>query len=181
MRASVLFRIDCDPPARLWSGVGDLVIPADAVEASPALYLGGGELVSIPDLEQALNASAARVEITVSGVAAATLALAREEAESVKGATAAVGLVHFGDDLAIAEVEWLGELRCDSLTTANEPSENGRTRSITLSMGTEDTDRSNAPAAYFTDADQRLRSPTDKIFDRIAGIAAGTSRRFGPR
>jgi hypothetical protein len=38
-----------------------------------------------------------------------------------------------------------------------------------------------APMAFFTDADQKKRSSTDTIFDHVAAINAGTSRRFGPK
>jgi hypothetical protein len=176
MRQSILLRIASDPIARIWSGVGDLVIPADIVEASPALYLGGGALVNIPELEQVINGTANRLDITVSGVNTETVALAIEESASVKGAKVHVGNVYFDADWQIDDVEWIAVLRADTLTPARQ----GSTRSITLSMGTDDTDRSRAPVAFWTDADQRRRSPTDRFFDHIAGISSGTSRRFGP-
>lgn len=176
MRQSVLFRIETDPVTRLWGGVGDLIIPADIVEPAPALYLGGGSLVNIPELDQVINGTAARLDITVSGVSAVTLALAIEEAATVKGAKVHIGNVYFDDDWQIDDVEWIAVLRADTLTTARQ----GQTRSITLSIGTDFTDRSRAPVSFWTDADQRRRSPTDRFFDHIAGISAGTSRRFGP-
>jgi hypothetical protein len=176
MRQSVLLRIAADPIARVWSGVGDLDIPADIVEPSLARYLGGGQLVNIPELEQVINGTASRIEITVSGVNAQTLALATEEAESVKGAACHIGIAYFDADWQLDDVEWIAVLRADFLTTARQ----GNTRSITISIGTDDTDRSRAPVAFWTDADQRRRSPTDRFFDHIAGISSGTSRRFGP-
>jgi len=176
MRQSVLFRIAADPVARIWSGVGNLDIPADIVEPSPATYLGGGSLVNIPELDQVINGTASRIDVTVSGVSTATLALAIEESASVKGAKVHIGNVYFDDDWQIADVEWIAVLRADTLTTARQ----GQTRSITLSIGTDFTDRSRAPVAFWTDADQRRRSPTDRFFDHIAGISSGTSRRFGP-
>lgn len=176
MKQSVLFRIAADPVVRLWGGVGDLIIPADIVETSPATYLGGGALVNIPELEQVINGTASRLDITVSGVSAATLALAIEEAESVKGAKVHIGNVYFDADWQIDDVEWIAVLRADFLTTARQ----GTTRSITLSISTDYTDRSRAPVSFWTDSDQRRRSPTDRFFDHIAGISAGTSRRFGP-
>ena len=172
----MLFRIAADPVARIWSGVGNLDIPADIVEPSPATYLGGGSLVNIPELDQVINGTASRIDVTVSGVSTATLALAIEESASVKGAKVHIGNVYFDDDWQIADVEWIAVLRADTLTTARQ----GQTRSITLSIGTDFTDRSRAPVAFWTDADQRRRSPTDRFFDHIAGISSGTSRRFGP-
>lgn len=174
MRVSTIFRIDCDPILRVWSGVNPRMIPADIVESEPALYLGGGALVSVPDLEQVINGVAQRLEVTVSGVDAETLRLAREDAASVKGARCLVGNVFLDDDWQVTEVEWLAVLRADFLTTAHQ----AKTRSITLSISTFDTDRSRAPLAFWTDADQRRRSPTDRFFDHVASINAGTSRRF---
>ena len=180
MRESFGIRIACDPVARIWSGVGDLTVPADIVEAAPALYLGGGELLSAPDFEALVNGTAQRLDLTVSGVAPAALALAVEEAASVKGAK--VHFVRFAFDGAwqLDAVEYESVFRADALTTANKQSGDGRTRSITLSLGSEDTDRNRAPVAFWTDADQRRRSPTDRFFDHVAGITTGTSRRFGP-
>lgn len=180
MKESIGIRIACDPPARVWSGVGDLLVPADIVETVPAIYMGGGELVNAPDFQQAINGVAERLTLTVSGVSAESVRLALEDAPSVKGAK--VHIVRFGFDGAwqLNEVEYESVFRADSLTTASQQQGDGRTRSITLSIGSENTDRSRAPVAFWTDSDQRRRSPTDRFFDHIAGINSGTSRRFGP-
>lgn len=181
MRESFLFRIASDPIARVWSGVGDLVIPADIVEDEPALYLGGGELVNAPDFQQLINGVAERLEFTVSGVSADMLRLALEDAPSVENAKVHLGRVDFDDDWQIIGVEWEAVFRADKLSVSSQPSQAGRERSITLSVGSADTDRSRSPQAFFTDADQRKRSPTDSFFSHVAGISGGTSRRFGPK
>ncbi|WEK42990.1 MAG: hypothetical protein P0Y64_16855 [Candidatus Sphingomonas colombiensis] len=180
MRESYGLRIECAPVARVWSGVGDLVIPADIVEASPALYLGGGELLSAPDFQQLINGTAERLNITVSGVTAESQRLALEDAPTVKGARVHLVRFDFDDDWQLVGVEYEAVFRADTITTSNDQSADGRTRTITLSIGTENTDRSRAPCAFWTDADQRRRSPTDRFFDHVAGITSGTSRRFGP-
>jgi hypothetical protein len=181
VRESFGIRIDCDPPVRVWNGVGDLPVPADIVETSPAIYLGAGELINAPDFQDLINGVAERLSIQVSGVAAATLALAREEAPSVKGARVHFVLFEFDDDWQLTQVFYESVYRADSITTEDKASDNGRTRTITLSIGSNDTDRSRAPIAFWTDADQRRRSQTDAFFDHIAGISQGTSRRFGPK
>ena len=180
MKASLLLRIASDPPARVWSGHGDLLIPADIVESAISKYLGGGELVNLPDLEVVINGVATRVDIVLSGVSAKVIALAVSEATSVKDADVHVGIAYFDDDWQLIEVEWVGKLRADTLTTASQATQNGRTRSVTLSIGTDFTDRSKAPIAFFTDADQRRRSADDAIFDHVAGISTGTWRSFNP-
>lgn len=182
MRESFLLRIAADPPARVWSGVGDLVIPADAVESGSATYHGAGELLNAPDFQQLINGTAERIEFQVSGVSGETLRLALQDSVSVKGAAVHLGRIEFGDNWApVGVVEWEAVFRADSLSVSSQGDGESRTRTITLSVGSGETARSRAPLAFFTDADQRQRSPTDAIFSHVAAINSGTSRRFGPK
>jgi hypothetical protein len=182
VRESILVRIGADPPARIWSGVGDLLIIGDALEDGPVVYLGGAELISAPDFQQLINGTAERLDVTVSGVTAETIRLAIDEAPTVKGASLHLGTIQFDESWqSIGGINWQAEFRVDTLTITSQAVEQGRTRSLTLSIGTDDTGRSGASMAFFTDADQRRRSPTDKFCDHVSGITAGTSRRFGPK
>ena len=182
MNESFGLRIDTVPPARLWSGVGDLSIPADIVEAQPATYMGAGALLNAPDFQQLINGSAERLEAQISGVSAEAIRLALDEAASVRGAKVHFVRFDFDDAWQLIGVEYEAVFRADKLTVESQDEEGGaRSRKLTLSIGTEDTNRSRSPLAYFTDQDQRRRSPTDRIFDHVAGITTGTSRRFGPR
>ncbi|MBI1179098.1 MAG: hypothetical protein GC201_00970 [Alphaproteobacteria bacterium] len=181
MRESFLLRIDADPPARVWGGIGDLAIPSDSVEPGGATYSGAGELLQNPDFEQLINGVAERLDIQVSGVTAETLRLALEDAPSVRGARVDFGRVSFDDDWQIDTVEWEAVFRADVLSVDSKDGEQGRIRTITLSIASANTNRSNAPISYFTDADQKRRSSTDDIFSHVGGITAGASRRFGPQ
>lgn len=181
VRESVLLRIASDPVARLWSGHGDLVIPADAVEDEQATYLGAGDLLNGPDFQHLINGIAERIEFQLSGVSSRMLALALEDAPSVKGAAVHLGRADFDENWQLIGVEWEAVFRADSLSVSSAADNEGRTRTITLSVGTEDTGRSRAPNAFFTDSDQRRRSADDAIFDHVGGINIGTSRRFGPK
>lgn len=181
LRESFVVRIDCDPPALLWSGVGPILIPADHVIATPSIALGGGNLVSIPDFQQLMNGTAERLSFTLSGVSEETLRLALEDAPSVKGARVDLGRIDFDNAWQIVNIEWEAVFEARSLSISRPASQGDQiTRSITLTIAAGDTTRSRAPLAYFTDADQRRRSATDAIFSHVAGINAGTSRRFGP-
>lgn len=181
VRESYLLRIASDPPARIWSGAGPLVIPADIVEREPAEYLGANELLNVPDFQHLINGVAERLEFTVSGVSSETLRLALEDAPSVRGAAVHLGRIDFGPDWQpLGPVEWEATFRADSLTVDSQGGNGQRKRTITLSVGSGDTGRSYAPQAFFTDADQRRRSPTDAFFSHIARLTGGTSRRFGP-
>lgn len=180
-RESFGIRIAADPVARLWSGHGDLLVPADIVEGEPAIYLGGGTLLNAPDFQQLINGTAERLELQLSGVSAEAIRLALEEGPSVRGAKVHLVRFDFDDAWQLIGVEYEAVFRADKLSMSSRQEEGGRTRTLTLSIATEDTNRSRAPLAYFTDQDQRRRSPTDAFFSHISGIAAGTSRRFGPR
>ena len=176
MNRNVLIRIGTDPAARIWSGSGDLWIPADGIETEDAIYLGGGELLDgLTDLDQLINGTADRIEINVSGVTAATVKMALEEAAEVKGATVDIGVAEFDDLWQLVTVTWQARYRADKLGISREA-----TRTITLSMGSDDTGRSRTANAYWTDADQRRRSPDDRFFDRVSMLNSGTSRNFGP-
>ncbi|TKD50226.1 hypothetical protein [Sphingomonas baiyangensis] len=181
-RRSIVFRLASDPVCYLWSGHFDLPVSADALDPEGAIYKGAGELLSVPALKQLINGAADRLDFVVSGVSAETIRLAGEDRDSVKGALVTIGYVEFDADWQIvgpASWDWRGI--ADTLATSNEPTDNGRERQIILSVRSTDTRRSNPAPAYYTDADQRKRSPTDAIFSEVAGISVGVTRRFGPR
>jgi hypothetical protein len=181
-RRSIVWRLACDPAAYLWSGVGDLDLPANALDPGVIRYRGTGALLQVPALKQLINGIADRVDFTVSGVDAYTLRLALEDRASVKGASLDVGYVLFDRHWQLSGPpvwQWRG--KADVLVPDSKETERGRERSITLSVAAADTLRTNPKLSWFTDANQRRRSPTDAIFDRVAGINGGATRRFGAR
>lgn len=181
-RESFIFVIETDDPAIFWTGHTDLLLPADDVLDAPTIALGAGELIDLPDLEALINGIAQRVDVTLSGVSARTIALAKEEAPQVPGAAVWIGRIEFDEEWQQAnpvEWEWTGEAQ--KLVVGSDPKANARVRQITLSVAAGDTTRSRAPFAFFTDADQRRDFPTDDFFSHVAGINAGTSRRWGPK
>jgi hypothetical protein len=174
-----LVRIGTTVPARIWSGPAPLSIPGDYVETEDdATYLGGGTLLSdFSDIEQLINGTADRLDLSVSGVSRRTISLALQEAGDVKGADVDIGVVWFDDDWQITRVRWEARYRADKLSV----NRTGGERTITLSMGSDDTGRSRSNNAYWTPADQRRRSPDDAICDHVPGINAGTARIFAPK
>ena len=177
MNRNLLIRIATPDPARFWSGGGDLYVPADDVETEAAVYLGGGELINgIDEIEQLINGTAARLDINVSGVSAATVRLFVEEQAGLKGAALDIGVALFDSLWQLIGVEWQARYRVDKATVTRQETQ----RIIGISMGTDDTGRSRSAGAYWTPADQERRSPGDRFFDRVTGINTGTSRTFGP-
>lgn len=182
-RESIVVRIDSDPPALFWGGIGPLPLDADAVIPEDAVALGAGELVNFPDFQQLINGTAERLEFTVSGVSADTLRLAIEDAASVNGARVDVGRISFDGDWQIdGPIEWEAVFEARSLKVARGRSEGEEAnRAIILTIAAGDTTRSRANNAYFTDADQRRRSPDDNAAANTGTYSAGTTRRFGPK
>ena len=180
MNESFGIRIASDPPARLWGGFGDLEIPADIVEAAPAIYLGGGELLNAPDFEIPINATAERLDIRISGVSSSILPIFLAEAASVKGAKVHFVRFYFDEHWQLEDVEYDTVWCADKISIVSEDND-GRTRTIILSIATEDTNRNRSPQAFFTDQDQRRRSPTDAIFSHVSQITQGLRRRFEAR
>lgn len=180
-RRSYLFRLGSDPVCRLWSGIGPLETPSDAVDPEGASWSGAGELVSIPSLQALINGAAGRYTFGLSGVSEETLRLALEDRDTVEGADLRIGYVDFDDAWQISAVvwEWLGI--ADVLTVDSSGSSEGRTRSIALSVSSSDTRRSNPQLGFFTAADQAKRSPTDRFCDQVAAISQRVTRRFGPK
>jgi hypothetical protein len=182
MRESFGIRIDCADPARIWTGFGNLAVPADIVESAPTIYYGGAELLSAPDFEHPFNGQAERLDIRLSGISARIVQMAQEQAASVKGAKVHFVRFYFNADWSLQDVEYEAVFRADKLSFSSEDDgAGGRNRVLTLSIATDDTNRNRAPASFFTDQDQRRRSPTDAIFSHVSGITQGVLRRFGTR
>jgi hypothetical protein len=179
-RRSILFRLAADPVARVWSGHGPLPI-TDAYDPSGAIYRGAGDLLSVPALKQLVNGVADRVDFVLSGVSGETLRLALEDAESVNGAEVLIGEVSFDQDWqTVGGPLWVWRGTADVLTTESNENDGERTRSIRLSVASADTKRSNPQPSYYTDQEQRRRSPTDAICSHVQSISVGAKRRFGP-
>lgn len=180
-RASVLFRLACDPPVYLWSGYGPLETSPDDIDPSGAEWRGAAELVSVPALKQLINGEADRIEVRVSGVSPYTLRLAHEDRASVKGAPANIGIIEFDDAWQQdGGIKWQWTGVGGVIVTESVQTDGGRQWSVTLSMASSDTLLSNPRLSFFTAADQAKRSPTDQFCSHVAGISQGTTRRFGP-
>lgn len=178
-RRSILFRLAADPIARVWSGHGPLPI-VDEIDPDGATYQGMGGLLDVPSIKQLVNGTADRLDFRLSGITADTLRLAREDAESVRNALTLIGEVSFDDAWQVASVAWVWRGMADVLTVDSSDTAAGRQRTIRLSVRSADTFRSNPQPAYYTDQDQRRRSPTDAIFSHVSLISIGAKRRFGP-
>lgn len=180
-RRSHVFRLEVDPVLYIWTGHGYLDTPGDTIDPLGARWLGGAHILDIPALKVLLNGAADRSDIQVSGVDGETLRLAQEDRAEVKDALVMIGSVKF--DAAwqlVGPVAWEWRGTADVMSVGGRQSDQGRERTISLSIRAGDTRRSNPQPAFFTYADQKRRSADDEIFDHVAQITAGITRRFGP-
>lgn len=179
-RESFVFRIETDDPATFWSGHGNLLLPVDAVLLEPTLVPGAGQLMNIPDLEQLINGTAQRIDVTLSGVSEDTVAMASEESLQIPGAPVYIGRITFDDRWQIISVEWEWSGEGVKLSVSSDGSSGTRSRSIKLTVAAGETTRRRAPNAYFTAADQQRDYPDDMFFSNVSRIAQGMTRRWGP-
>lgn len=180
-RHSYVFRMAVDPLLCIWTGHGPLDTPPDAIDPAGAHWIAGAHLLDIPSLKLLLNGGADRIDIRVNGVDADTMRLAQEDRSEVRDAGVMIGRVEFGDDWQPGgPIAWEWRGSADVMTVTSQATDKGRERTITLSIRSGDTRRSNPRPAFFTYDDQRRRSPDDAIFSHVAQVTAGVTRRFGP-
>jgi hypothetical protein len=176
----ILFRMSTDPIIRLWAGVGDFTIPTDLVETeSGVIYSGAGELLDLPTVSQLINGIAERVAFSISGVSvtAPLASMASGLAADVRDRSVNLGICALDNNFQrLSPVAWLWEGQSDSLIVDRGAGQDGVIRRLTLSVGSIMTGRRRPSIAYFTDPDQKLRSPDDRFFDRVKLYEAGSTK-----
>lgn len=181
VRPGVLVRIATTPVIRLWTGVvRDLAIGADAVETTEgAIYQGMGKLTNVPAVNQLLNGQAERVDFTLSGAALTgeIAAIASTEAGDIRGADVNLGFLVFDANWqVISPTAWPWDGSADSLTVQRQGDAANPTRILKLSVGSLMTGRRRPSIAYWTDPDQKRRSPDDDFFDRVRQYSIQTTK-----
>lgn len=165
-RYSMLVRFGMETPLRLWAGIGDLELPADTVEPSGAIYQGVGILGSVPALRQLVGGTAERLDFTLSIPGGVAFAMADEDAAAVRAAPIDVAAIFFDEDWQQTAPFWLWNGTADVVAVSRTTNGLNVTRNVRVSAGSAFTDRTRPQHTYFTDADQRRRSPTDSFCQR---------------
>lgn len=178
----VFFRLDTDPPVRLWLGVGNIEPGANVFDPSGAVYRGFGELQSVPEINQMINGAAQRVEFSHSGVSGDVLSLASNDAAGVKGKAVAVGIGIFDPSWQLlGTVKWFANYTADFLSTLQVATDDERqdiVRTITLSCGSLMTGRRRPSFSYFSDQDQQARHPGDLFCSFVGRYAHGFNKAW---
>lgn len=172
-RWSIFFLMHCKTETvRAWLGVGDYELGPDDVDEEGGVYQGIGLVGDIPALRQLVGGVAERVEFSLNGADETTFRLSDDQVEEVRGAPVHVGIIFFDDAWqAVAPVAWVWEGTAD--VPSVDMSSNGTTfvRAVKLSVGSAFTDRSRPQLGFYTDKDQRRRSPTDAFCARVAAYS----------
>ncbi len=155
-------------PVRAWSGVGDFAVPADGeIETADAIYLGVGILGDVPSFRQLVGGTAERVEFSLTVPDGDVFALADQDVDQVRNARVNVGVAFFDDDWQTVDgVAWLWDGVADVPSVNRTSTPDSISRSISLSVGSAFTDRTRPRLSYYTDSEQRRRSPTDAFCSR---------------
>lgn len=154
---------------RAWTGVGDYQLPADELDEEGGVYQGIGLVGDIPALRQLIGGTAERVDFSLNGADDETLRLADRDADEVRKAQVNVGIVFFDDDWQpVDDVAWLWDGTADVPSVGRSGDGETAVRRVTLSVGSAFTDRTRPLLTFYTDADQRRRSPTDAFCSRVA-------------
>jgi len=182
-RIGIFFRLETDPIVRLWLGVGNIMPGVNAYDLTGAEYIGFGAIQSVPAFKQLINGKAERVDFTISGVSGEILGIASGgDSEQVKGKPVAVGFGIFNETWALlGAVKWCANYTADYLSIAQAVTDDPMAptvRSVTLSCGTLMTGRRRPSFAYFTDQDQKARSPGDRFCERTPLYATGFSKAW---
>lgn len=153
-------------PLHVWEGDGPLTRQAIDWRGIGHRQDGNGNpLQSIDGLEQAINGTAAQLNLTLSGVDATVVAAAREDADAgeIEGRDITIQIGFF--DATLPGLAPLDSLIILGIWTMQRPSftaSGATTRTITLPAETLFTQRSRSPFALLTDRDQQRRFPGDR-------------------
>lgn len=94
----VFLHIELDPPLRIWLGMNDIPAGIEGVDPTTnEIYLGGGRLLGIPDLEVLINGQAEQVEFTLSGLTPEMVAELDIDAVDLRGVVVRVGMTTLDD------------------------------------------------------------------------------------
>lgn len=187
VRVGFFLNWELDPVQRVWVGFGDRNIPTNALDqdVAGATYSGLGEIREIPALQSLVNGTADKVTFTMSGVSEAMLALASREAQSVKIKRFTIGIAEFDSEWQITDagVLWIWTGWSDFVSLSRDGARGQTIQSVSVSVSTRFTRRRRGSFRYWTLAETKRRSPTDRFWDRTKLYEKGSTKiwpRFQP-
>lgn len=177
VRPAIFVYIDCIPPKRVWTGPRVYTLPADDTDTSGGDYLPLG-LATLPTFDIMLGGDASEYSFLLRGDDEALIASVDEPA-NFSGATMYFGELRFDNRWQpLDEVDWFTTLEAETIGVNIGQSEGGnRTAVVEVVASTAQTDRRMADHIYWSSNEQAIISPTDKAFEYVNLLSAGTRRR----
>ena len=178
-RVAVFYRLDTPEKVRLWSGVGDFKLPADAVETTDQARYRGVGLVDLPSIDMAINGKASRVEFGFSGVDEEIAQLADSEAPLVQGREVRLGILPLDEDWQpVWPVRRLFRGEADMPKSKRASSKAGVSYTVSVSVGSRFTGRRQGREMLYTPTDQALDVSGDQAFDNVSALNEGTEKKW---
>lgn len=175
---AVFFRLDIDPPLRLWMGINDVPTKIEAVDGDGAVYLGAGRLINVPELEVLVNGVADRVDFTLSGIDPDEAAKLNLHDVDLRGKAVHVAITVL-DDYYQPIVDpipvWTGRA---SLVAESSPPVTGTqspATTIALSAAAGVPSRERVSASLWSDAQHQALFPGDLFCAGTARLARGVA------
>lgn len=179
----LFFRLGSTPPVTLWFGVSDIPAVIADLDVAGTIYQGAGLLADMPDaIEVLINGTSDRVDWIMDGVSPALTANISAGASSVVGLRTSFGICPLDarwQMLSDIIVIWEGTADFwaeDQLpqTDLTKP----KTRRLTLATVTGDASRALPYFSTWTDAIQKLISPSDTFCNRVTRYYQGQIIRW---
>lgn len=175
---AVFFRLDIDPPLRLWMGINDVPAKIKSVDGSGAEYVGAGRLIGIPELEVLINGVADRIDFTLSGVTPDQAQEVDLRTIDIRGKDIHVALTVL-DDYYQPIVDpipvWTGRASFVAENVAPVSGMQSPTIALALSAGAGVPSRERVSASLWSDAQQQALYPGDLFCAGTARLARGVS------
>lgn len=184
--AAVFLRIETNPVARAWSGVGGFSLPPDAIETEGGRYLGCGWMQDLPSLEVLLNGTAESITIMLSGVDERTIALV-DNARGVRGVRANLGIMFYGPRWKRMPVHWIRRWRVDMVSSreqavqGNDIDSIAVNYSVSLTLGSARTSRRIGQPSYWTHTEQTRLHPGDNGMALVSRLTGDATRIHPPK
>lgn len=177
----IFIHIATTPPTRVWFGVNDIQAGIDSIDpTNEEVYLGGGWLREVPNLEILLNGRAERAEFSLSGIKpGATASIDFDElAVSIRGKAFKIGITTLDDYYQPMSSIIPLVSGAVSHPTESSPTVSGdEIPSVTLglSVGFGSTTRDRSSQVLWSTPHHKAKFPTDRFCDQTARLERGSN------
>jgi hypothetical protein len=157
-----------ETPRRWWNGFGTVRLGGED-------WLGVGEWVAIDGLEQPNGTVAPKTTLTLSGVDATIVQMARQASNRVKDRRITV-YVNFWDLTDMIPLDQPYAIWSGKMDQMSYSAQGASMRSVKLTAESVWVNRKNPPYGFLTDRDQNSRHPGDRGLEQVVDLVQKTTR-----